>query len=75
METIIMIIIVCCFSIAFVSWVSSLSFRIDSNKRAINRLIEKQIFEEKIKNQERGKNGRPVSSNVPTNLEIESYFK
>lgn len=74
MESIIMIVIVCCFCIAFVFWVTSISFRIDENRRAITRLIEKQLFEEKIKNQERGKNGRPVGSNMPTNLEIESYF-
>lgn len=74
MEAIIMVLLVCCFSIGFIFWVTTISFRIDENRRAIKKLIEKQIFEEKIKNQERGKNGRPVGSNLPTSLEIESYF-
>ncbi len=75
MESIMMVVLVCCFCIAFVFWISSISFRVDGNERAITKLIEKQICDEKIKNQERGKNGRPVGTNMPTTLEIESYFR
>lgn len=74
MEAIIMVLMVCFFSAAFISWISSISFRVDENRRAIKKLIEKQIFEEKRIKQKNKENGRPVSSTVPTSLEIESYF-
>ena len=74
MESIMMVVLVCCFCTAFVFWISSISFRVDENKRAIKKLIEKQIFEEKKIKQKNKENGRPVSSTVPTSLEIESYF-
>ena len=75
MESIVVIIMIGCLLSTFIFFASYIIFKLDSHKRAIDKLIEKRIFDEKIKNQERGKNGRPISSNMPTNLEIESYFK
>ena len=75
METVLVIVMLGCLLVTFVLYATYIVFRLDSHKRAIDKLIEKQIFDEKIKNQKSGKNGRPITSNVPINLEIESYFK
>lgn len=74
MEIVFVIVMLGCLLVTFVLFATYIVFRLDSHKRAIDKLIEKQIFDEKIKNQKREKNGRPVGSNMPTNLEIESYF-
>lgn len=74
MESIIVIIMIGCLLSTFVFFASYIIFKLDSHKRAIDKLIEKRIFDENIKKQEREKNGMPVGSNIPTNLEIERYF-